>query len=239
MRWAFAEGPLIARSLQKDVFYINELRMKLTDLLMDWIGARRLTHLLADVSPIAQALYVLLTTGAGQRTLGEEYCQLLPVDQNKKNLPDKLVRALLVVWPLIWARIQKENQLLQRLLKEVILPLHLAWFYYDGRYPEVIRRLLQLRYIYYPRRAPVSQGTNRLYLLLSLSLVSVSVVRAVKLGRDYNMTKAELKEEEEIDEARKCALCLGSRRDTAITTCGHLFCWTCILAWLRQRPVKL
>jgi hypothetical protein len=29
----------------------------------------------------------------------------------------------------------------------------------------------------------------------------------------------------------KCSLCLEVRKNTTLTTCGHLFCWSCIHAW--------
>ena len=39
----------------------------------------------------------------------------------------------------------------------------------------------------------------------------------------------------EPSEARRCTLCLGPRRDPASTECGHCFCYTCIVAWAREK----
>lgn len=41
--------------------------------------------------------------------------------------------------------------------------------------------------------------------------------------------------EYEPSEARRCTLCLGPRRDPASTECGHCFCYTCIVAWAREK----
>jgi len=30
---------------------------------------------------------------------------------------------------------------------------------------------------------------------------------------------------------RRCVLCMGPRRATSATSCGHLFCWDCIIGW--------
>lgn len=35
---------------------------------------------------------------------------------------------------------------------------------------------------------------------------------------------------------RKCTLCLEPMRDPSVTTCGHIFCWTCILDWVKEKP---
>ncbi|KAI4865754.1 RING-1 like protein [Hypoxylon rubiginosum] len=35
---------------------------------------------------------------------------------------------------------------------------------------------------------------------------------------------------------RKCTLCLEELKDPAATQCGHVFCWSCIGDWVREKP---
>ena len=38
---------------------------------------------------------------------------------------------------------------------------------------------------------------------------------------------------------RNCTLCLEERTATCSTECGHLFCWTCIVGWGREKVSRL
>ncbi|KAF7310510.1 Peroxisome assembly protein PER8 [Mycena chlorophos] len=40
---------------------------------------------------------------------------------------------------------------------------------------------------------------------------------------------------EELRAGRNCTLCLEERTDSCCTECGHLFCWSCIVGWGREK----
>lgn len=35
---------------------------------------------------------------------------------------------------------------------------------------------------------------------------------------------------------RRCTLCLGPRKEQTSLECGHLFCWKCLVCWVREKP---
>ncbi|KAM3086546.1 peroxisome biogenesis factor 10 [Clarireedia jacksonii] len=38
------------------------------------------------------------------------------------------------------------------------------------------------------------------------------------------------------DQNRKCTLCLEELKDPSVLGCGHVFCWSCIGEWVREKP---
>ena len=55
-------------------------------------------------------------------------------------------------------------------------------------------------------------------------------------GARYNLSDASVLGWIQPAQQRKCTLCLEPMRDPSVTTCGHVFCWTCIQDWVREKP---
>ncbi|TFB05775.1 Peroxisome biogenesis factor 10 [Trichoderma ghanense] len=78
--YPFAAAPDIVRSHQKDAYFTGNLANSLTDLHRRLFGARSAHALAPELRTAASLLYFGLTTLPGNRTLGEEYCDLVQVD---------------------------------------------------------------------------------------------------------------------------------------------------------------
>ncbi|KAH6998297.1 Pex12 amino terminal region-domain-containing protein [Ilyonectria sp. MPI-CAGE-AT-0026] len=85
--YPFATAPDVIRAHQKDSYFTGRLTQELSDLFRRLRGARA-THAAApELRTAATLLYYVLTTLPGNRTLGEEYCDLVQVDARDGRLP--------------------------------------------------------------------------------------------------------------------------------------------------------
>jgi peroxin-10 len=95
--YPFAAAPDIIRSHQKDAYFTGHLANTLTDVLRRLLGARSAHALAPELRSLATLLYFSLTTLPGNRTLGEEYCDLVQVDvSDRGRLPALRARAAYV-----------------------------------------------------------------------------------------------------------------------------------------------
>lgn len=90
----FAAAPDIVRAHQKDAYFTGHLANTITDLYRRVLGARA-THAAApELRSLATLVYFCLTTLPGNRTLGEEYCDLVQVNGSENGrLPNLQTRA--------------------------------------------------------------------------------------------------------------------------------------------------
>ncbi|OCK74817.1 hypothetical protein K432DRAFT_386589 [Lepidopterella palustris CBS 459.81] len=361
--YPFAASPDIIRSHQKDAYFNAILLEQLSTILRKLYGARFVHTYTAEARTFSELLYLGLTTAIGNRTLGEEYCDIIQVEDDSLRLPSVGRRAgyifasILVpyglgkILPKLRRRVRAKleanlrklshshkdqlsqhsspsNSLSYKLQSYFIANLDtltspssihaltLTTFYFTGAYYHLSKRLLHLRYIFTHEPAASEQrvGYEVLGVLLVLqmgvqaylhlqntvsrgrnlsianagSLMGSSAILGhgveVSLNPDaYSSNNALLFESSpasspsssldptnlskitstplpntpttdgnraarydlansatmcwiEGTQQRKCTLCLEEMKDPSVTTCGHVFCWTCIGDWVREKP---
>ncbi|KAF2996534.1 peroxisome bioproteinsis factor 10 [Neopestalotiopsis sp. 37M] len=99
--YPFAFAPDIIRAHQKDVYFQGVLTSQLSDLHRDLLGSRSQHGWTAETKTIADLLYLCLTTLIGNRTLGEEYCNIVQVEGQSGALPTLSKRAAYIAGSIV------------------------------------------------------------------------------------------------------------------------------------------
>ncbi|KAI4262164.1 MAG: hypothetical protein L6R42_002652 [Xanthoria sp. 1 TBL-2021] len=86
-RYPFATSPDIIRSNQKDAFFTSTLTTHLCTILRRLYGQRFTQTHTSELSTFSELLYLGLTTFIGNRTLGEEYCDIIQVQAEDGRQP--------------------------------------------------------------------------------------------------------------------------------------------------------
>jgi peroxin-10 len=85
--YPFAASPDIIRSHQKDAYFSGVLLEQLSTLVRKMKGARYAHTYTSETRVLGELLYLGLTTLLGNRTLGEEYCDIVQVEGDNGQLP--------------------------------------------------------------------------------------------------------------------------------------------------------
>lgn len=345
MNYPFATSPDILRVHQKDAYVTAQMSSDASNVLRTLMGARFAHKYSGATSVLSELAYLCLTTLLGNRTLGEEYCDVIQVSSASPSLSlPSLVQRLSYIFSVTltpWALSHSMPALRRRLraklehntarqrarlkssdkpsvslrLQEYILrhldtltslspvyAISLTAFYFTGSYYHIAKRLTSLRYIFTKRLGPNEQreGYEVLGVLLVLQILVQSILHfretffphsAPTLGISaptaalvgpgielpVNTTSSDptsLPQPKELppglatntatpvlaeprielsdpatlafigasadsayetEQQRKCTLCLEAYKDPSVTTCGHVFCWECVMDWVKEK----
>ncbi|KAK5173386.1 peroxisome biogenesis factor 10 [Saxophila tyrrhenica] len=349
--YPFAAAPDIIRAHQKDAYFQSVLLSRLEGVVRSLYGARTAHSWNAEARTFTELLYLGLTTFVGNRTLGEEYTDIVQVEDNTHRLPSLIRRSgyilSSVLLPYLLSRflpafrrrlraklestLQREHRrrassptrskqprskafhLQEYILKHLdaitspspIYALSLAIFYFSGAYYALSKRAAGLRYIFTRKLTDSDQrvGYEVLGVLLVLQMLvqgylhvqdtfrnvrttnlpsnasgaaggSAVIDGGVEISTDetisapllfethhgsdpanqqehmarithtpmpqphrYDLNDGEVMQWIDGKQQRKCTLCLEPMKDPSVTTCGHVFCWTCVTDWLREQPM--
>ena len=88
LQYPFAAAPDIIRSHQKDAYFEGVLLNQLSNIIRRFYGARTAHKYTTEAKTFTELLYLGLTTLIGNRTLGEEYCDIVQVEDDTIKRPD-------------------------------------------------------------------------------------------------------------------------------------------------------
>ncbi|KAK1263073.1 Peroxisome biogenesis factor 10 [Acorus gramineus] len=97
-RFPLAAPPEIMRAAEKDEQYASFLYDACRDAFRHLFGTRVAVAYQNETKLLGQMLYYLLTTGSGQQTLGEEYCDITQVADSYGLPPTRARRTLFILY---------------------------------------------------------------------------------------------------------------------------------------------
>lgn len=265
----------IIRSHQKDELYRSYLRSSVGDVILRIAGPLRWIQWRKELDTISDVLYFALTTLGGYQTIGEEYVNIIMVDETKRALPSKWRRTLMiflqvcipyilnVLMDKLERRLQSTDPLplyiteteREKLLQYIpvlrqavnfIHRLHLSIFYIRGVFYHLSKHFTGIHYVRYMSKQTNTALSKPFRLLGYLALSQLAAGLTINLyhfwktyssrPEGYCNSTNTLSSDEAVHPSMKCCLCLGLRRRSTLTPCGHLFCWNCIHEWFQSKP---
>ncbi|CAL8109797.1 unnamed protein product [Orchesella dallaii] len=141
----------------------------------------------------------------------------------------------------------------------LLTQLHLALFYMNGKFLHFSKRLCGIQYLlvrkYYGNNDEVSKKNLKYLMYMSILNLTVCTVHdfyhyftflknrstnfellpsaKINLSSENELNAQPSSSTTEVDSSKKCSLCLELRTHSSATPCGHVFCWACIIDWLR------
>lgn len=198
----------------------------------DWIGdpSQTLAQKILGVRKwmkFRNAITVLSRLGyfASIITPGEEYCDALPT---KRDFFQRLATILL----------NNELQLpteIPKFYAQLLKDVHLITFFLFGDFFELAKRVTSLTYLTHDSNIYQSGRIGIVYKVLGcMSLVKL-LLTISQHQTEANTQEDIPKVDKDIKPVRICQLCSETRVEPTSTLCGHIFCWTCIHKWLKER----
>lgn len=172
--------------------------------------------------------YFTVTTLSNAITPGEEYCD---VSNTRRNFLQRLSMILL----------NNELKLPSEIPKSYVnylTEVHLITFLLFGDFYQISKRITNYNYSTEDSNLYESKKISILYRILgcmSLAKLFMTISRQNDVCNDIDALQTVSTTRSTGNQKLLCQLCSETRIEPTSTLCGHIFCWTCIHKWLKER----
>ncbi|KAL0272493.1 UNVERIFIED_CONTAM: hypothetical protein PYX00_005437 [Menopon gallinae] len=253
----------ILRAAQRDANFLKEFHERLAEIVQRTLGIRTWMKYREFLRISSDVIYYSLTTLMNLQTLGEEYTGILQTHSSGKALQTKPVQIMMILLTtcgekLVIESLKKFEGLMTAKSADEGISAHLlnisqklrnllpffhrlnkAIFYYNGEYYQIGKRLTSTKYMLVRHWLKDRSTLPAFRLLGILSFLHLSwhmIQTYKKLKLESSKTAIRSQANTYVPIEKRCPLCLNNRTNTSSISCGHLFCWECIMSCLQEQP---
>lgn len=233
MKWALASREAILTASLLNDQWKESLEEKLSELLKFTLSNLKYHQIEPWLPALSRLIHSLASNVISWRSIAEEQMALGRVDVGLRRFVPK--GKLLVLALLELVEMPRRSRLINFIIAFTKL-LYLVNFVRTGEYSTPLLHLLGIRFVYFPRASPGKVSASPLeqvFCIYTLCKSVLEVFECLQALKEYNL-QGDVKVNE--NRVLNCGMCLGERREGVCTPCGHCFCWTCLLQWMRTSP---
>uniref|UniRef100_A0A6G1SNF8 RING-type E3 ubiquitin transferase n=1 Tax=Aceria tosichella TaxID=561515 RepID=A0A6G1SNF8_9ACAR len=198
------------------------------------IGVRRWVQYRSAITVLSRFGYFGINSFLGRSTPGEEFCDAKLSDCSP-------IQRLFMI--LLNNDLKLPSDVPKR-FAEMVKDVHLITFYLFGDFYELSKRATGISYI--KRDPAITEEIPKSFELLNKLIGVISVVKLIlnyqrdieRQQEDTNSLTRTTTLKDSLENKNSdilCQLCSGPRNEATSALCGHIFCWSCIHNWLKER----
>lgn len=216
---------LLTLAEKDEQYYKKWIEDDIQEIAQRCLGARTWIKFRNAITVFSRFGYFFASLFHEKPTPGEEFCD---ANINRSSLAKKFLMVAL----------NNDLQLppeIPRQYVKFIRDVHMVTFFLFGDFYELAKRATGYTYSTGDMTTYESKYLNRLLGLLALAQIFIKPPMLPKETKNQVDSIEYPTQSSNTCETEACQLCSGIRKEPTSTICGHIFCWSCIHVWIKDR----